>query len=259
MADYICRICGNKRFIYKLNKRTKEEYSVPCPYCKDIISQKQIYTKMKKAEIPDIYYDYEFSIIPLPEQETIVPVLKQYIEQFKLMSTQGFASSLYLGGPRTTSKTTCSCIIGKELLKQDVNVKFILAGDLINLLLKGSGYEKDKDIHSMIADYKYAEFLIIDDIFDVCKGIFWNNDTSRALILTEWDLFLRYRLSHGLRIVVTSNFSMKDIHIKFGENLQKLFNRNFKEFKFSTNIEHLIINNIEKNFKYNKKEKIKED
>ena len=134
-------------------------------------------------------------------------------------------------------------VVGKELLKQNINVKFVLAGELISLLMKNSGYTNDRELNDKINKYKKCKLLLLDDIFDVEKSLYWKN--SNDLVKTEWDIFLRYREANQLRTIVTSNYPMNTIHVKFGKSLQSLFNRSYVELKFFDSVEEKAKNNIE--------------
>ena len=240
----VCPDCNNTRYIYEKDSNGFIISAKPCEACKNDLAEMNLERKLIKSEIPLQYHSYTFESYQGKDEFNNIKILKDFAENIDNIKYRFI--NLFLTGNKSCQKTTMLCVMGKELLKKNKEVKFVLAGDLIKLLMKDSGYGYDAEILKKINHYKMVDILLIDDIFDIMKSVYWSN--SNNLVITEWDLFLRYRLSHGLRIITTSNFNLNQIKEKFGESIQSLFNRNFKELKFCDNIEKIAMSNIEKIF-----------
>jgi hypothetical protein len=124
-------------------------------------------------------------------------------------------------------KTAIACNVGKEAIRQGYSVKFILAGVLIEKLMKIQGFSYNEEIEDEIKKLKNYGMIIIDDIFDTNKSILWKNPDSASLIITAWDIFLREIVSSGNKVVLTSNIPVNLIENKFGSSMYHLIDRNF--------------------------------
>jgi DNA replication protein DnaC len=127
-----------------------------------------------------------------------------------------------------------ACNVGKALLKQNYDVKFVYASELIDLLMKSQGYSYITEVEAEIKKYYEADLLIIDDIFDFEKSTYW--EKSSHLVIGCWDKFLRRRISENKRIVVTSNYNSASLEEKFGVSIFNLIQRNFYELTFYDNV-----------------------
>lgn len=200
-----------------------EEYVETNPEYKRYMAKTKYNFYLKNSGIPTDYHDIEFEHYEgkksAREVETILtfannPLLKEY---------HNF--NLYLYGRQGNQKTMLACNVGKAFMKQGLSVKFVLAGTLINKLLKIQSYDRDPEIEKEIKSYLSCDLLILDDAFDRTKSLMWRN--SKDLIISEWDMFLRERTSHDKKIVITSNMSLEGMRTDYEESLYNLLYRNF--------------------------------
>jgi intein/homing endonuclease len=133
--------------------------------------------------------------------------------------------------------TAIACNILKEAIRKGLKCKFILAGSLIDKLMKLQGFNKDEELYDEIKELKQSDVILIDDCWDIDKNITWKNNNS--LIITEWDIFLRDLLSRDTKIIMTSNFDKSIIKTHFGESLFQLIDRNFAELHFTESIKEI--------------------
>ena len=110
--------------------------------------------------------------------------------------------------------------------------------------MSSSGFNSsNEDENSMVRNrLKEVDILIIDDIFDKNKSLYWNSQ-SNNLILGQWDYLIRYRCSHNKKNIFTSNVDTTKIYIDFGKSISELLERNFKFIKFEDNGIKLIRQN----------------
>ncbi len=158
--------------------------------------------------------------------------------------------NLYLVGENSTQKTMIACAAGKEFMRQGLTVKFVLAGNLINHLLKLQGYNSDDESLRFIKELENAHLIIIDDCFDKNKSLAWKNE-SKHLITAEWDSFFREFLSNNYRFIITSNFKIGNISASYSTSLHELIDRNFISINCSDSVKE-----YRKKMLNNKKEKI---
>jgi DNA replication protein DnaC len=178
---------------------------------------------LKKAEIPQFYWDINFSDYKGEDSRDSFIKIKKYSEYCFQESKFDYVN-LYLYSIKNGSqKTALMCNVGKEAIKQGKKVQFVLAGTLIDRLIKNQGFNYNADIESYLSRLKTCDMILIDDIFDTKKSVQWANSD---LITAEWDRFLREMFVKNIKIVMTSNTPLTEISKKFGENIKNLIERN---------------------------------
>lgn len=135
-------------------------------------------------------------------------------------------------------------------MRQGLRCKFILAGHLINKLMKLQAFNVDDSIQREVDDLKSVDVLMIDDIFDPAKTLQWKGE-SNNLIVSEWDSFFRDRLSRNKKIILTSNFSMEIVEKNYSSFLYELLYRNFKEIELTESVREIRKLEIKKMFEEN--------
>lgn len=203
------------------------------PKWKEYQQKKQYLYFLRDSKIPKDYWDIEFSHYKGTKSLDSLKKSIQYSE--RCLESKFHNINLYLYGEWSSQKTMAMCNIGKEFIKQGLSVKFVLAGDLIDLLMKNQGYSNNAEIYSDIQSYQKVDLLLIDDIFDKQKSIMWKSE-NKDLIITEWDRFLRHRISNDRRTVTTSNIRLSVVASTFGRSIYELFHRNFEELEFLDSI-----------------------
>ena len=196
-------------------------------YIKDR-NEKLYKIRLQHSGIPEKYWNLELDMYQGTISIGSLNKVKTYIEK---MDEEKFKHlNLFLTGKNSTQKTLCATNIGKAFLKNGYRVKFVYAGELVDILLKNQGFSYIKDIEEFINDLFLADLLIIDDFADEEKSTYWKNNPQ--LIRTAWDNFLRRSISENIRIVTTSNKSFDSIKDMLGESLFQLLYRNFEELMF---------------------------
>jgi DNA replication protein DnaC len=140
--------------------------------------------------------------------------------------------------------------IGKTALKNGLKVKSILAGTLIDKLMKLQGFNYVEEIYKKVTELKGVDLLLIDDFGDVEKSLMWSS-SNKSIILTEWDKFLRELLASRTKIVMTSNYDKENIGQVFGKSLCELIDRNFYAIQLTESIKEIRQYNVAKVFQKN--------
>ena len=205
-----------------------EDYAIPNPEYWKEQHKRKYEILLKKSNIPQNYWDLDFDDY---EGELSVASKDKAVQYAQKCQEEKFHNvSLYMHGQWGTQKSMISCAIGKEFIRQGLSVKFVYAGELIDLLLKSQGFEYHKELEKEVDFYTHVDLLIIDDIFDKNKSVYWKK--SPELIVASWDTFLRRRISEDRRTILNSNFSLEAIKEEFGESIYELLNRNFVSLTF---------------------------
>lgn len=208
-----------------LKSETGEEYLTPDPVYKKHISKKIYDLLLKQSDIPSYYWNVEFKDYRGENSKEAVNRIIYYASHF---DTEKFNHAhLYLYGENSSQKTALAVNVGKEALKKGFKVKFILAGSLIDKLLKVQGFNYHEDLEEELRKLKENKIIIIDDIFDPAKSLMWNNKESANIIISAWDQFLREMVSSKTKLVLTSNVPIEAIETKFGKSMYELIYRNF--------------------------------
>ena len=192
------------------------------------ILKNQYNKRLLKSGIPNYYWDLDFSDYIGEHCKLEVEQVKKYAER---CHTDKFNYvHLYLWGKHSSQKTTLASHVGKYAIKNGMIVKFVLAKNLINALMKNQGFNRDEEATAFLHEITNCDLVIIDDGFDSSKSLLWKNN-GRDLILSEWDGFLRDMVTSLTRVVITSNIPVKDIKESYGESLYELIDRNFIKIK----------------------------
>ena len=218
---------------YIIVKEDGEEVAIPNSEYWDNISEEKFNLLLKKSHIPQNYHDLDFE--DYQGKISLESFNKCYSYAAKCKEEKFHNVSLYLVGNHGAQKTMIASAIGKEFIRQGLSVKFVYAGELIDLLLKAQGFDWNEEIQNKLKNYACLDLLIIDDIFDSNKSIYWQKNPQ--LIISAWDTFLRRQISEDKRIILTSNFAIDVIHEKFGESMFHLLDRNFIQLTFYDNIQ----------------------
>lgn len=209
-----------------------EEVAIPNEKYWKQLEQQKYALLLKKSSIPKNYWDIDFT--NYKGVKSLDSKQKAEIYAHKCKEEKFHSVNLFLTGGNSTQKSMIACAIGKEFLRQGLRVKFVYAGYLIDLLLKTTGFDYKQDLIDDLKKISSVDLLIIDDIFDSAKSIYWKN--SPDLIIGAWDTFLRNFIHEDRRIIVTSNFTVEAIKEKFGESLYQLIARDFLQLFFYDDI-----------------------
>ena len=154
---------------------------------------------------------------------------------------------LFLYGNHSTQKSALMYNICKQAIKNEMKVKTILAGTLIDKLMKLQGFNFIQEIYDDIQELKNCDLLAIDDIFDIEKSLMWGSN-NKTMIISEWDQFLREVLASKTKIITTSNYDKNNIRQHFGKSISELIDRNFFSVQLTESIKELRQYNVSKIF-----------
>jgi len=216
------------------------------------ISQKKYKYFLERSGIPNFYWNIEFDDYKGSRSIDSFNKAKYYAEH--LQEEKFNHVHLYLWGDNSSQKSAVICNIGKSGVKQGLKVKFVLASNLIDKLMKVQGFTINEEIELYIKSLKESDLLIIDDIFDTKKSLMWSNPSSSPLIITAWDSFLRDVFSSKTKVLMTSNIHPEDIKEKFGESLFHLIDRNCVCLSFFDNIKEVKKRSFDNIFPKDKEE-----
>jgi DNA replication protein DnaC len=231
---------------YIISKENSSSYEDVIVYPKkeylDDVESKKYMIRLSKSGIPKNYWDINFEDY---KGELSKDNLEKSIKYSEGCEKDKFHNvNLYLyANQNGTQKTMVACNIGKEFLKHGYSVKFFLASEVLDVLLKNQGYGTSQKISfegeltniERVLNVLYsADLLIIDDIFDSKKSVAWKNNPD--LIISAWDGFLRRRIGEDKRIVMTSNYPINNLGETNNNSLSKLLERNFIELDFLDSI-----------------------
>ena len=132
-------------------------------------------------------------------------------------------SSLYLYGRNNCSKTFTAKSILYDACKKSIDCRFIIMGDLVDMITDAFATEKKND---KIDEYLNCKLLVIDDAFDKAKVTLFKSGYQ----LPYLDRFIRKRLeTYKLNTIFTSNVKIEEIQNNgFSYDIQNLIERNIK-------------------------------
>lgn len=203
---------------------------------------------LRKSNIPEFYWKIDFEHYKGNQESKEFKDIFYYAEN---CHTEEFNHvHLFLYGNHSTQKSALMYNIGKTALKNGLKVKSILAGTLIDKLMKLQGFNYIEELYKQIMELKEVDLLLIDDFGDVEKSLMWSS-SNKSIILTEWDKFLREVLASRTKIVMTSNYDKENIGQVFGKSLCELIDRNFYAIHLTESIKEIRQYNVSKVFQKN--------
>jgi DNA replication protein DnaC len=223
-------------YIIKTDEKGNE-YSIDNPeYLKKVQREKMEFI-LKKNKVPSFYWNINFQDYKgdLGSKE-----IKQIMYYANNCHKENFKHiHLYLWGNYSTQKTALGINILKQGIKNGLKIGFILAGELIDCLMKLQGFSKDEDSHTRIKALKECDLLLIDDVGDINKSTFWKTSENNNMVLSCWDLFFREVLSSDTRVIMTSNFDIGIFKQYFGEAMHELIDRNFMAIQLMQSVKNI--------------------
>ena len=199
------------------------------------INEKRRDAYLKNSGIPKEYWKFRFDNKDLEGQINISRSLilegLDFIENFTKKDT-----CLYLwGNENATGKTTLACAIAQELMLKGYSCFFSYAKTLIDNMMKLSGFNNDEDSQYYIDKIKSSDIVVIDDIFDPNKSLYWNSKNNNVII-SEWDSIIRYCLNDNKKLILTSNKSRDEVEKLYSKDIASLLDRGFKFIEFKESI-----------------------
>lgn len=222
-----------KTFIYKETEEG-ELVAIDNPEAVKEMTEKRYRYFLEKSGIPVSYYDIEFEDYQGDKNSESFRKIKYYADNCDKKEFDQV--SLFIHGINTTQKTTLACNVLKEAIRKGLKVKFVLAGVLINKLMKLQGFNTDFELNNYINDLKDCDMILIDDCWDPKKSLLYKNDESNSFIISEWDIFFRDVLANKTKIISTSNFKKDVIQQYYGKSLYELVDRNFVDIECTDSI-----------------------
>ena len=155
-----------KQFI--IRTESGEEVATLNPKWEAEMVKKKYDLFLKQSDIPTFYYDIEFGHYKGKKTKEFKSVV-YYAEN--LDNPDLDHAHLYLYGVNSSQKTALAINILKEGIRKGLRAKFVLAGSLIDKLMKVQGFKQDPDIMSYLKGIKECDIICIDDAFDPDKAL----------------------------------------------------------------------------------------
>lgn len=203
---------------------------------------------LRKSNIPEFYWKIDFEHYKGNQESKEFKDIVYYAENCHIEEFNHV--HLFLYGNHSTQKSALMYNIGKQAIKNGLKVKSILAGNLIDKLMKLQGYSYIEEIYNELRELKECDLLLIDDFGDANKTIAWKGE-SKNLIIGAWDTFLREVFSSRTKIVMTSNYDTDFIQEYYGKSLFELLDRNFYSIQLTECIKEIRQYNVAKVFQKN--------
>lgn len=192
-------------------------------YC-DCYLKEIIKTKYRNSGIPDVYGKYnciddnliDFCFIKTFGSENCKNILlsdfiKTYKNNFKSLFNDSW--NLLIEGSVDSFKTTVSCILGKEYIKNNYSVLFC---EMQNLRKIWTGEKLTPQLQKYKEKIDSVDVLILDDFGN--EYISYNSD----FYMSQLDLLFRDRLSQNKIFIINTNLSQKQIENRYSSRIISL-------------------------------------
>jgi len=192
--------------------------AIKCDCLKSYQELQKFLLNQSKANI----FEHNSSVDDLVlKDKNLLSKIKYYTQN--LDSKTSSNSSLYLCGRNNCSKTFTAKSILYDACKKGIDCRFIIMGDLVDMITDAFATEKKND---KIDEYLNCKLLVIDDAFDKAKVTLFKSGYQ----LPYLDRFIRKRLeTYKLNTIFTSNVKIEEIQDNgFSYDIQNLIERNIK-------------------------------
>jgi len=225
-----------KQFIFKQDE-DGNNFAVDNPDWRIYIQNEKYKLFLERSGIPEFYWNIHFDNYVGNKKSVEYKKILHYANH--LDEKQFSHVHLYLWGNQGCQKSALACNIGKSAIKKGLKVKFILAGDLIDCLMKIQGYNNNIELVKEIEDLKTNyDLIIVDDVADVEKALMWNS-SNKSLITSEWDRLFRKILYNGTNVVMTSNFSIDNCKQYFSTSIYEMLDRNMEKIHLTESVKEI--------------------
>ena len=225
-----------KPFLFKTDE-DGNQYAIDNPEYQIYIQNTRYKLFLERSGIPEFYWNIEFKDFIGNKKSVEYRKILHYAEHLNEKAFEHV--HLYLWGIGSTQKTALACNIGKSAIRKGLKVKFILAGDLIDSMMKIQGYSNDLSLIKELEDLKNNyDLIIVDDIADPDKAMMWNS-SNRSLIVSEWDRLFRKILYNHSHVVMTSNFSIENCKQYFSESVFAMLDRNSEKLHLTESVKEI--------------------
>lgn len=196
----------------------------------DCYHRHQLYLRMKKANVPIRYWDYEsIPTLGLRTARKAYAKPENYLREVdlneKIMSIcesierfveGGF--NLFFEGPTGSGKTSAAVMVAKAAIRKQIPTVFVESEELRNIMNGKTGeHHPAKLTFDRIRD---ARLLIIDDL----GKEFQSRESNYQE--TQIDHLLRYRQNYNYATIFTSNLNQNDIVTRYTERVDSLISNN---------------------------------
>jgi DNA replication protein DnaC len=172
--------------------------------------------KKAKANIPIKYRNSDFSKIKHPQVQGAKEKVIKYCSNIKIARDEGFG--LYLWGSTGLAKTTFGCLVLTEALKHGYTAQYYASlSHCVDSVIQAWKEEEQASFN--------IDFILIDNIGTEYKP-------ANRLAETTFDKVFRERSNNLLPIILTSNFSRKEIGSVYGGQLVSLFDEHLIDVEF---------------------------
>ena len=207
-----------------------------CPCYTEFLKQHSLEINLYSSGLPQSIYDYDIDTYIGTQSLPEIVKVKRYIDKFGPVFRY---IRLYLYGKNGTQKTSLSQYIGRELLKKNFSVKYVLMNEMIKNLTK-EGF--DESVQYKIQQYYDVDCLIIDEAFDKEK-ILWYKSNFQLNFL---DTLLRKRIDQlNKAIIFVSNKSVESIEANFNQSIFDLIQRNTRSSTLTFKDHYSFRNNFD--------------
>ena len=198
---YNCTICKNKGYLVKPNLYLNDYTEIQCT-CKCQKARKTI-RALNRSGLADVVREYTFNtyIVADAWQQVVLNTAQKYLQ-----NTDG--RWFYFGGATGSGKTHICTAIAVQLLKRDMEVKYMLWRDEASKLkskVNEVGYA------DAIKQYKDVDVLYIDDLFKTGKS-----DGQSLQRPTQGDINLAFEIINSRYVqkkitIISSECTLDDL------------------------------------------------
>lgn len=166
---------------------------------------------LRVSNIGQDYWECDFVNYMGPDGPKDITI--EYLKKLDKMKESGLG--LMYVGPNGPGKTTLAMIAMKYLARAGWTVYATSLGEIVERIQKSWNDKDAMGGQDILATYRGADFLFIDDVGKEHRG-------QSGFVQTVFDNLIRYRVQHRLPIFLTTNYTKSELAGTYGESVMSL-------------------------------------
>jgi len=207
-GEFTCPLCRDGHFVHPLREDGRPDNSrvVPCQCESERLESERVKTLLRYCELPPGTAAMTF------ENFQVNPGLEEAYKLALELAEEGEISWLTLNSGTDRGKTHLAIAICRRWLERGKPARYAYVPLLLEELRRGFREGGDRSYDVRFDRFLNVPLLVLDDL---------GTENRTPWVQEKLDTIIDYRLMHALRLVVTTNTPMDELHFRIESRLKR--------------------------------------